>query len=295
MADARALLRNQRETRKINHPFASYTSSGKLLCSLCNTQVKTESLWTNHLRAPDHITRAQKLQTASSEVSSKKRKADPDADDGRKRAKGLGTGVEDSLEETAPLSETPDHEATDLAQSSAVDEDDSGENGKRPYTQPDTAPVDDEDEEWLALQQAIDAAPALKRPAVPPPAVISAPAVSAEEVAAQAREEQSTQRGGRDEEIAAEKEDAARALDDEFREMEELEDRVRRLREKREAIRAGRTAEDAAAAGSAIASAIAQNAPVAQGAAAEIVAEDEDDDNDEEDEDDFDDWKFGAN
>lgn len=82
------------------------------------------------------------------------------------------------------------------------------------------------------------------KPASPPPtkiaysgAVIEAAPMTAAEIAAQAREDQSAQRAKRDEEMEGEKEDAARALEDEFEEMEGLEERVKRLREQREALR----------------------------------------------------------
>jgi len=295
MADARALLRNQRETRKINHPYASYSSSGKLLCSICNVVVKTESLWASHLKTSEHIIRTQKLQAAPSEPPSKKRKADSDSDDGRKRTKGLDTEEDDGDGDFPQTSEAGnDAEPTEVEAT-----EDSGTNGVKTWPQPNIVPQVDEDEEWLALQQAIDAAPTINKPTIPSTATISAPAVSAGELAAQAREEQSTQRGRRDEEIDAEKEDAARALEDEFQEMEELEDRVRRLREKREAIRVGGVAEIRKEPESVIAAAVAQN--VSSTDAADAVSqvdgaknnEDEDEDEDDEEED-LDVWKFGA-
>lgn len=81
-----------------------------------------------------------------------------------------------------------------------------------------------------------------EKPAPPPPvnysgAVIESAPMTAAEIAAQAREEQSAQRAKRDEEMEGEKEDAARALEDEFEEMEGLEERVKKLREQREALR----------------------------------------------------------
>jgi DNA repair exonuclease SbcCD ATPase subunit len=67
--------------------------------------------------------------------------------------------------------------------------------------------------------------------------VVEAAPMTAAEIAAQAREEQSAQRGRREEELEADKEEAAQQLQDEFDEMEGLEERVRRLREQREALR----------------------------------------------------------
>jgi len=68
-------------------------------------------------------------------------------------------------------------------------------------------------------------------------AVVEAAPMTAAELAAQAREDMSTQRGKRDEDMEGEKEDAARALEDEFDEMEGLEERMKKLREQREALR----------------------------------------------------------
>lgn len=79
------------------------------------------------------------------------------------------------------------------------------------------------------------------KPAPPPPsysgAVIESAPMTAADIAAQAREELSAQRAKKDEEMEGEKEDAARALEDEFEEMENLEEKVKKLREKREALR----------------------------------------------------------
>ncbi|KAK6203759.1 hypothetical protein LQW54_008771 [Pestalotiopsis sp. IQ-011] len=74
-------------------------------------------------------------------------------------------------------------------------------------------------------------------------AVISAPALSAGEVAAKSQEEENERRKYLlDTEIADEKEDATRALEDEFDEMEQLESRVRKLKERREELRKGSVA-----------------------------------------------------
>ena len=114
-------------------------------------------------------------------------------------------------------------------------------------------------------------------------ATISAAPMTAEELAAQAREEQSAQRGRRDVEIEAEKEDAARLLEDEFEEMEGLEERVRRLREKREALRKG---SNAASERAEVGAGITANGDVNGHAVVEADEEDE--------EDDFDEWAFGG-
>ncbi|KAJ9619870.1 hypothetical protein H2203_008143 [Taxawa tesnikishii (nom. ined.)] len=121
--------------------------------------------------------------------------------------------------------------------------------------------------------------------------------MSAEEIAAQAREEQSTQRGRRDAEIEAEREDAANALAEELEEMENLEERVRKLREKREALRRGSQSGEVGVA--LLDAGVRSGAPGAQ--QMEVIEEDakeengdDDDEEEDEDDDDFDEWKFGA-
>jgi len=317
MADARVLLRSQRETRRINHPHASYTGSGRLLCTVCNTTIKSEQFWPNHLRNPDHAARIQKLQSASITQSNKKRKADDDddetsdVDEGRKRMKVTDEIVEAALAVKPVAVEQPvvqqmPTESNAVAQTLATMD---------ASTSIKTTPAVEEDAEWLELQRAIDSSnvPSSK-PLISSSATISAPAMSAEEIAAQAREEQSVQRGRRDEELVAEKEDAVRALQDEFQEMEELEDRVRRMREKREALRVGRpVGEDMVGSGITTtgettmvveANAESDDSGLSEnnasgtranqdGASMKNNEEDDDDDDDDEDED-FDSWTFGV-
>lgn len=108
-------------------------------------------------------------------------------------------------------------------------------------------------------------------------AVIEAAPMTAAELAAQAREEQSAQRARRDEDMEAEKEEAARALEDEFEEMDGLDERVKKLREQREALRSQ----------SAQLPAPVDTVPVQQQEAADGESESEDDDDE-----DWDDWRF---
>lgn len=65
MADVRALLRQQRAARRIEHPHAFYSDAGKLTCTVCNEPVRTESLWDGHLRSTGHRQRLQSLHQAS--------------------------------------------------------------------------------------------------------------------------------------------------------------------------------------------------------------------------------------
>lgn len=54
MADARSLLRAQRAARRINHPHASYTDSGKLTCAVCRDPIKSDAQWDAHVRGASH-------------------------------------------------------------------------------------------------------------------------------------------------------------------------------------------------------------------------------------------------
>lgn len=65
-------------------------------------------------------------------------------------------------------------------------------------------------------------------------ATISAPPMTADEIA---KNEQGLQRASRDAELEAEREDAAKALEEEFEAMDGLEERAKRLRARREALR----------------------------------------------------------
>ena len=147
--------------------------------------------------------------------------------------------------------------------------------------QPTTTDTVDE-EEWAAFERDVATPPPEQHvvPALNASATIEAAPISAAELAAQARDNQNTQRGRRDAEIEAEKEDAARYLEEEFDEMEELEARVRKLREKREALRQSREQEKM--------DDVVEVAPQPQ----DDSAEDESDDDYDEDE--WDSWRFRA-
>ncbi|KAI1474836.1 hypothetical protein K445DRAFT_15089 [Daldinia sp. EC12] len=102
-----------------------------------------------------------------------------------------------------------------------------------------------DEDEWAAFEAEIAAEPAPALSAGGPhsysaDATISAPAITAAQIAAKSQEEENERRKHLvDAQIADEREDATRALEAEFEEMEELEGRVRRLKERREQLRKG--------------------------------------------------------
>lgn len=288
------MLRAERASRRITHPNASYTGDGKLLCNLCDTLVKSEAAWQGHLHSTGHTLRLSRAREAAAargvETSSKKRKAStlesPEATaDDRKRVKPAEVAGERTqqegvkilegqggiLEDTAPLEER-------LEAIQALPATNGGTQSASQVAQPESV----NESELAAFERDLADLEASGAPATAlnAGATISAAPMTAEDIAAQAREEQSAQRGKRDAEIEAEKEDAARSLADEFEEMEGLEERVRKLRERREELRKF--------------SGKAVSAPVTERAIPNGHAtEDEDDDDEEEDE--LDEWGFGGN
>ncbi|KAI4862490.1 hypothetical protein F4820DRAFT_19563 [Hypoxylon rubiginosum] len=119
-------------------------------------------------------------------------------------------------------------------------------------------------------------------------ATISAPAMTIEQIAARSQEEENDRRKYLlDTEIADEREDATRALEAEFEEMEELEGRVRRLKERREELRKGSLVNLRAVATTKI-----KGLPEAVNGKENShgVGEEEEEEEEEEDDDDGDDW-----
>ena len=251
MADVRALLQSERAKRRITHPHATYTSDGKLQCNFCEVVVKSEAQWQSHLHSTQHNLRSQRAQDAKEsrgvgEVGAgKKRKAEtlgsPGVDNERKRARADEEDEAD-LETERPIAKAKENGRP----KKIVKFKEPTPTATLPASTLDPSPDSVEDEgvdesELLALEADLAA---LEQAVLAPPvsalnaeATISAPAMSAEELAAQAREEQSSQKGKRDREIEDEREEAERALEEEFAEMEGFEERVRRLRERREALR----------------------------------------------------------
>ncbi|RDW85400.1 hypothetical protein BP5796_03725 [Coleophoma crateriformis] len=281
MADVRSLLRNERASRRIQHPHVTYSSSGSPVCLVCKTQLKSESLWESHTKSQQHLMGLQRIRdgtdpdpTVAVSVG-KKRKASDDGGTLKKRTRsdGLPEGFfDEGMEISEPVVtpavpqeiQIPSRPATPMQ--------------PKPIEILPTKTQDVDEDEWAAFEADIAAA---EVPVVED-AVISAPAMTTAELAAQAERETNAQRKQkREAELEGDKEDAARKLEDEFEEMEGLEARVRRLREKREALRQKETHNGAEIS-------VAHPPPVSENVVA--PAKEEDDDDDEDDDEDDDDW-----
>lgn len=166
--------------------------------------------------------------------TSKKRKAADDGSEERKRTRTEETiGVPAAFFDREPASD--EHPSPPAAPVPMHDDEAPGPTNPAHIQPPLGAAADAELDAFMAEMNQ-PAEPQRSAPSYAG-AVIEAAPMTAAELAAQARDEQNAQRAKRDEEMEGEKEDAARALEDEFDEMEGLEERVRRLREQREALR----------------------------------------------------------
>ena len=61
MSDVRTLLKAKRQEIRIDHPLASYTSSGQLRCVVCETNIRHSSAWDGHLGSKAHRTNAARV------------------------------------------------------------------------------------------------------------------------------------------------------------------------------------------------------------------------------------------
>ncbi|KZF21076.1 hypothetical protein L228DRAFT_269478 [Xylona heveae TC161] len=385
MTDVRSLLRSERASRRITHPYATYSSTGTLVCILCQVQLKSDTLWDTHLRSRQHGTQLQRLRDRTAGRTgedapppTKKRKADDgeneegmssgDARETRKRTKsaeptkGLPAGFfdagqepeledvniteadesgpaapeetlqdrdEDNAQRSATITETASAAALPLNffddPSAAPSAPSAPVKSQPPPSAPTFTAVDED--EWAAFERDVAATEEEVQTVVPSvrptaaftaAATITAQPVSAGEVAARAEVEAATRNSvtQREAELEAEKEDAARRLEQEFDEMEDLEERVRRLRRKREELRHGGGGGATAASGttssmdldtednstSAAAASLAQAeegsrirtgpGPVVDGGGGGQSESDSDEDEDDDDDDDWDEWRL---
>lgn len=198
-------------------------------------------MWDSHVRSAGHVNALKQAQKAAAEPSNRKRKATEEQTHSRKKSRNDGfpedapevegtdadvAGPEVAVAEESPQQELePDLEAT----------------VEMPPPPKPAEQADIDEAEWAAFERDVATPPPDLRP---PPEVIAnakivAKPVTAEELRAQAQEAAASKRELREAEVEGEKEDATRALEDEFDEMEALEQRVRRLREQRDALRQG--------------------------------------------------------
>ena len=54
MSDVRSLLKQTRQSRRITHPYAKYSSQGALYCTACTQKIVSEALWETHIASTQH-------------------------------------------------------------------------------------------------------------------------------------------------------------------------------------------------------------------------------------------------
>ena len=92
MADARALLKAKRQEARVNHPLASYNSTGQLRCVACGTIVKHASSWEGHVGSKAHRVNAARLR----EAQQKRAEQEELTQNGKRKAEG---GEDEAMEE----------------------------------------------------------------------------------------------------------------------------------------------------------------------------------------------------
>lgn len=167
MSDVRSLLKAKRQEIRIDHPLASYTSSGQLRCIVCETTIKHPSAWDGHLGSKAHRTNATRIREEErrrkeleleEEAKRLKRKvpeSDGTHDDLKSTAKkSRVTSVPQSSTSSLPLDFFSDPSRGPLP--SFNDSDDEDETGE---TAAITKPTDGLDQEWMQFQQSVINAP----------------------------------------------------------------------------------------------------------------------------------------
>ncbi|KAE8314787.1 hypothetical protein BDV41DRAFT_532991 [Aspergillus transmontanensis] len=271
MADVRSLLRNELASRKGSN------QTGRAATTTTN-----------------RVTKKRKVDPEEDLTRKKMRHAIANADPQSANIRTVQPPSAQSLDEDIELPEQ------DIAGPEPPSDEETEQLSAQPSAQPSEAaaasnntteqPQNIDEDEWAAFEREV-AAPtrAPQAPAaVAAQATISAAPISAEQLAAQQEKENDTVTRGREAEAEGEREDAARFLEDEFDEMEQLEERVRRLKHKREELRNMRATgvkEDDLMDGPASASTVSKDHEKGQ-------EDEENDDDDDDDDDDWDNWRF---
>ncbi|GAA5993892.1 hypothetical protein JCM5350_000111 [Sporobolomyces pararoseus] len=72
MASLKSLMKAKKESSRISHPHAKYSSSGQLSCSLCGSQLKSEAIWGSHLVSKQHRVNVQKVERQQQQLAEQK-------------------------------------------------------------------------------------------------------------------------------------------------------------------------------------------------------------------------------
>ena len=118
MSDVRALLKAKRQETLVQHPYASYTSTGQLRCTACETIVKQASAWGGHVSSKTHREnvakeRAPQLGGQKAARSIGKRKVEQDNSNDEEVHPAFGPSKKHKVAASNSLSKpTPEHPRT---------------------------------------------------------------------------------------------------------------------------------------------------------------------------------------
>lgn len=128
MADVRALLKAKRQEIRVNHPFASYSTSGQLRCVACGTIVKEGSSWNGHIGSKAHRLNAARLREEEQRRQEQERQAE------LQRQKRTAAEVEDAEELDAKRRRTSEPEDDEEGDDEGEDEGGRASPAARPTT-----------------------------------------------------------------------------------------------------------------------------------------------------------------
>ena len=116
MSDVRALLKAKRQEARIQHPHASYTSTGQLRCTACQVAIKQASAWAGHVGSKSHrekVARERVSQAADREEeaarSTGKRKVEEDEDEDDKEVHPTSESKKRKVTPEDQVKPTPEH------------------------------------------------------------------------------------------------------------------------------------------------------------------------------------------
>ncbi|KAJ5495911.1 hypothetical protein N7539_001027 [Penicillium diatomitis] len=220
MADVRSLLRNELASRK----GASQPNTTGNRVSKKRKVDHSDGVMHKKLRSTD-------LESVQAAVNVQARASNPDVT--------VGEDIIERVDEDEPIGpEPPSQPEEDVSMTMRTEF--PADSAREVSSQ-----AVDEDE-WAAFEREVVAPTKTSNV----PAVVSAQAtivaapVTTEELAMQQQSERISSTRSREAELAGEREDAARFLEEEFDEMDQLEERVRRLKQRREELRQKRISEE---------------------------------------------------
>jgi zinc finger protein 830 len=167
MSDVRALLKAKRQETRIQHPYASYTSTGQLRCTACETVIKQASAWAGHVGSKAHrenvakqrISRAADQQEETTKSTGKRKVGEDDSSDDQE-AHPISEPKKPKVTPEDPPGPTPEHtfpsnffSDPSRAPIRSVDDDSSDEDEDHPIPIPPAVTDNPIDLEWQRFQQ----------------------------------------------------------------------------------------------------------------------------------------------